>query len=241
MRKLGLIGGMSWASTAIYYEKINRGVRLRLGGHSNAPLILESLDFDPIAKALAAGEWGWLGEHLADAAKRLEQSGAEGIMLCSNTMHKLYDRVASAVSVPVLHVADATVAAIRADGVHRAALLGTRFTMREGFLRERLQGQGVTLSMPEPERMAEIDRIIFDELVQGDARVESKRTMRTVIAELQKAGDEAVVLGCAELALIINPTSNVLPIYDTTGLHAEAALEWVLDEPIPAHAMAAAN
>jgi aspartate racemase len=108
-------------------------------------------------------------------------------------------------------------------------------------LRERLQGQGVTLSMPEPERMAEIDRIIFDELVQGDARVESKRTMRTVIAELQKAGDEAVVLGCAELALIINPTSNVLPIYDTTGLHAEAALEWVLDEPIPAHAMAAAN
>jgi aspartate racemase len=228
MRKLGLIGGMSWVSTAIYYEKINRGVRDRLGGRHSAPLVIESLDFEPIANAQSNGEWDVLGEQLADSARRLAGAGAEGLVLCSNTMHKLYDHLTDAVDIPVLHVGDVTAAAMRAENIGRAALFGTRFTMSEGFLRDRLKSHGIELAIPDPERMAEIDRIIFDELVMGEARVESKRTMKTFITNLEKAGNEAVVLGCTELVMVVNPNSNVLPIFDTTTLHAQAALEWIL-------------
>ena len=229
MRKLGLIGGMSWASTAMYYEKINRGVRRKLGGRHSAPLLIESFDFEPIAQAQADGEWDRLGNQLAESAQRLEAAGAEGLVLCSNTMHKLYDYLTDAVDIPVLHIGDVTAQAIRAEKIGRAALLGTRFTMSEGFLRDRLKSHGIELAIPDPERMAEIDRIIFDELVLGEASIESKRTMKTFVTNLQKAGNEAVVLGCTELVMVVNPNSNVLPIFDTTALHAEAALDWILD------------
>ena len=228
MRKLGLIGGMSWASTAIYYEKINRGVMQRLGARHSAHLLMESFDFEPIAQAQTAGEWDALGTQLADSARRLQTAGADGIVLCSNTMHKLYGPLSDAVDVPVLHIGDVTAKAMQDANVSRAALLGTRFTMSEGFLRDRLKSHGIDLAIPDPERMAEIDRIIFEELVLGEARVESKRTMKTFIANLEKAGNEAVVLGCTELVMVVNPTSNVLPIFDTTSLHAEAALDWIL-------------
>lgn len=230
MRVLGLIGGMSWVSTAIYYEKINRGVRQRLGGRHSAHLIIESLDFEPIAQAQERGEWDSLGNQLAESAQRLARSGAEGIVICSNTMHKLYDYLTDAVDVPVLHIGDVTAAAMRAENIGRAALFGTRFTMSEGFLRDRLKSHGIELAVPDPERMAEIDRIIFDELVMGEATIESKRTMKTFITNLEKAGNEAVVLGCTELVMVVNPNSNVLPIFDTTTLHAKAALEWILGD-----------
>lgn len=229
MRKLGLIGGMSWASTALYYEHLNRGVRNRLGGRHSAPLVIESLDFEPIARAQSDGDWDGLGDMLADTAVRLVGAGAEGIILCSNTMHKLYDRIADAVGVPVLHIGDVTAEAMKREGVRRAALIGTRFTMSESFLRARFQGHGIDLAVPDPEQMAEIDRIIFNELVMGEASVQSKRTLKTFLTEMQQAGNEAVVLGCTELVMIVNPTSNVLPIFDTTSLHAEAALSWILD------------
>lgn len=228
MRKLGLIGGMSWASSAIYYEKINRGVRKRLGGRHSAPLIIESLDFEPIAAAQSRGDWDSLGDQLTDSARRLEQAGAEGLVLCSNTMHKLYDQLTDAVDIPVLHIGDVTARAMRAENISRAALLGTRFTMSEGFLRDRLKSHGIEIAIPDPERMAEIDRIIFDELVLGETLVESKRTMKTFITNLDKAKNEAVVLGCTELVMLVNPNSNVLPIFDTTTLHAQAATEWIL-------------
>lgn len=230
MRVLGLIGGMSWVSTAIYYEKINRGVRQRLGGRHSAHLLIESLDFEPIAQAQELGEWDSLGNQLAESAQRLARSGAEGIVICSNTMHKLYDYLTDAVDIPVLHIGDVTAAAMRAENIGRAALFGTRFTMSEGFLRDRLKSHGIELAVPDPERMAEIDRIIFDELVMGEATIESKRTMKTFITNLEKAGNEAVVLGCTELVMVVNPNSNVLPIFDTTTLHAEAALEWILGD-----------
>lgn len=228
MRKLGLIGGMSWASTAIYYEQINRGVRRKLGGRHSAPLIIESLNFEPIAEAQSRGDWDSLGNQLAESAHRLEQAGAEGLILCSNTMHKLYDYLTDAVAIPVLHIGDVTARAMQAENITRAALLGTRFTMSEGFLRDRLKSHGIEVAIPDPERMAEIDRIIFNELVVGEATIESKRTMKTFITNLDKAKNEAVVLGCTELVMVVNPTSNVLPIFDTTTLHAEAATDWIL-------------
>ncbi|WP_299323708.1 amino acid racemase [Parasphingopyxis sp.] len=228
MRTLGLIGGMSWASTAIYYEKINRGVRQRLGGRHSAHLLIESLDFEPIAEAQNRGDWDMLGNQLAESAQRLQHAGAEGLVLCSNTMHKLYGYLTDAVDIPVLHIGDVTAAAMRAENISRAALFGTRFTMSEGFLRDRLREHGIDLAIPDPERMAEIDRIIFDELVMGEAPVESKRTMKTFITNLEKAGNEAVVLGCTELVMVVKTNSNVLPIFDTTSLHADAALDWIL-------------
>lgn len=229
MRKLGMIGGMSWASTALYYEKINRGVRKALGGRHGAPLVIESLDFEPIANAQSAGEWQQLAELLGGAARRLEDAGAEGVLICSNTMHKLYPQIADAIEVPVLHIGDVTADAMKAEGIEKAALLGTRFTMSEGFLRDRLREHGIELAVPDPDRMAEIDRIIFDELVLGEVLNESKRTMKTFLTNLAKDGNEAVVLGCTELVMIVNPTSNVLPIFDTTSLHAEAAIDWILE------------
>lgn len=228
MRKLGMIGGMSWASTAIYYEKINRGVRAVLGKRHGAPLILESLDFQQVAVDQAKGDWDGLAKTLIDSARRLEDAGAEALVICSNTMHKVYDRVTAGVDVPILHIGDATADAMKAEGIEKAALLGTRFTMSEGFLRDRLLDHGIELAVPDPERMAEIDRIIFDELVIGEIVNESKRTLKTFITNLEKTGNEAVVLGCTELVLLVNPTSNVLPVFDTTTIHAKAATDWIL-------------
>ncbi len=230
MRKLGLVGGMSWASTAIYYEHINNGVRRRLGGRHSAPLMIESHDFEPIAEMQAAGEWGAITEAMVASAQRLETAGCEGVILCSNTKHKVFPDVAAAIDVPMLHIGDATADAMQAEGIKRAALLGTRFTMSEPFMRKHLEGHGFELSIPDPSRMEEINRIIYEELVKGEARVESRRTLKTFITELQQAGNEAVILGCTELVMIVNPQSNVLPVFDTTSLHAEAAVDWILAE-----------
>jgi aspartate racemase len=228
MRKLGLIGGMSWVSTAMYYEQINKGVARQLGGLASAPLVLESVDFAPVAELQSAGAWEELGRVMADTGRRLEGAGAEGLLLCSNTMHKVYEDVAAAVSVPILHIGDVTAEKLVADGVKRAGLIGTRFTMGESFYRDRLEAQGIAVSVPDPATAQEIDRIIFEELAKGQVLRQSERRLKTCLTEMGKARQQAVILGCTELVMLVDPGANVLPVYDTTALHAKAAVEWIL-------------
>jgi aspartate racemase len=228
LRKLGLIGGLSWVSTAMYYEQINKGVAKRLGGLASAPLVLESLDFAPVAELQAAGEWDRLGELMAEAAKRLAGAGAEGLILCSNTMHKVYDRVTEAVDAPVIHIGEVTAEKLAADGVKRAGLIGTRFTMGEGFYRERLEARGIAVTVPDPGTAQEIDRIIFEELARGQVLRQSERRLRTCLTELAKSRQQAVILGCTELVMLVDPGASLLPAYDTTALHARAAVDWIL-------------
>jgi aspartate racemase len=229
MRKLGLIGGLSWVSTAMYYEQINKGVARQLGGLSSAPLLLESLDFAPVAELQAAGEWDTLGALISESARRLQDGGAEGLLLCSNTMHKVYDAAAAAVSVPILHIGDVTADKLTADGVKRAGLIGTRFTMNEAFYRDRLEAKGIAVTIPDLATAQEIDRIIFDELAKGTVLRQSERRLKTCLTEMGKARQQAVILGCTELVMLVDPGANVLPVYDTTALHAKAAVDWILN------------
>lgn len=229
MRKLGLIGGMSWVSTALYYEAINQGVARRVGGLSSAPLLIESHDFAHIAERQHAGDWDQLAEILADSARRLAGAGAEGLILCSNTMHKLYDRIADAAGVEVLHIGDATAARMAADGVKKAGLIGTRFTMDEPFYRERVEAHGIAVDTPDEAMKTEIDRIIYEELTQNQVLRSSERKLKTCLTNLSQAGNKAAILGCTELVLLVDPGATVLPVYDTTAIHAEAAVDWMLD------------
>lgn len=228
MRKLGLIGGVSWVSTAMYYDQINKAVVRAKGGASSAPLLIESLDFAPMVDAQQAGDWATVSAILADSGRRLEAAGAEGLILCSNTAHKGYDRVAAEVGVPVLHIAEVTAARLARDGVRRVALLGTRFTMNERFCRDPIEAAGIEVSVPAPEMMQEVDRIIYEELARGIVTRTSQRTLKTCITIMAQAKAQAVVLGCTELVLLVDPGANVIPVYDTTALHAQAAAEWIL-------------
>ncbi|HEX9954271.1 MAG TPA: amino acid racemase [Allosphingosinicella sp.] len=230
MRKLGLIGGLSWVSTAMYYEQINKGVARQLGGLSSAPLLLESLDFAPVAELQAAGDWDKVGAIMAATARRLQDGGADGLLLCSNTMHKVYDAVADAVSLPILHIGDVTADKLVADGVKRAGLIGTRYTMGEAFYRDRLEAKGIAVTIPDPATAQEIDRIIFEELAKGNVLRQSERRLKTCLTEMGKARQQAVILGCTELVMLVDPGANVLPVYDTTALHAKAAVDWILGE-----------
>lgn len=230
MRRLGMIGGMSWASTALYYEAINKGIAKKKGGLSSAPLIIESVDFAPIAAMQTAGEWDRLGEMMVDSAKRLIAAGADGLLLCSNTMHKLYDRVAQAVNVPIVHIGEITADKLVSDGVKRAGLIGTRFTMSEGFYRDRLEARGISIATPDPATAQEIDRIIFEELAKGQVTRQSQRRLKTCLTEMSQARQQAVILGCTELVLLVDAGANVLPVYDTTALHSAAAVEWIAAE-----------
>jgi len=234
VRKLGLIGGLSWVSTAMYYEAINKGVAKRLGGLSSAPLLIESLDFAEVVKLQAAEDWESLGELLTASAKRLEQAGAEGLMLCSNTAHRLFDYIDGDVRVPMLHIGDVTAERLTADGISRAGLIGTGVTMTESFYRARLEAHGIQVSIPDPSMRREIDRIIFEELARGHVSRVSQRTLKTCITQLAQARNQAVILGCTELVMLVDPGANVLPVYDTTALHSKAAVEWILAEEAPA-------
>lgn len=230
MRKLGLIGGLSWVSTALYYEQINKGVNRRLGGVTSAPLIVESVDFGRFSALEHEGRWDEAAQILAEAAGRLEAAGATALVLCSNTCHKMYDQVAGSVGVPLLHIGDITAAKLVADGVRRAGLIGTKFTMNETFYRERIEAHGIEVSVPDPGIAQEIDRIIFEELVRGTVSRVSQRTLKTCLTVLGQARNQAVILGCTELVMLVDPGANVLPIYDTTAIHAQAAVEWILGE-----------
>ncbi len=228
MRKLGLIGGMSWVSTALYYEQINKGVAKRLGGLSSAPLLIESMDFAPVAALQASGDWDALGSLMAESARRLVKGGAEGLIICCNTMHRVYDRAAAAVRVPILHIGDVTAERLAADGVRRAGLIGTRFTMAGSFYRERLEAKGIEVALPDPATAEEIDRIIFEELSRGQVTRHSQRRLKTCLTNMSQARQQAVVLGCTELVMLVDPGAALLPVYDTTALHAKAAVDWLL-------------
>ncbi|MEN0084874.1 MAG: aspartate/glutamate racemase family protein [Leifsonia sp.] len=230
MRRIGLLGGMSWESSALYYSAVNEGVRERLGGHHSADLVMVSVDFAEVERLQAQGEWERAGELLAADAVRLERAGAECVVLCTNTMHKVADRVQAAVGIPLLHLADVTAAAVLDAGVGTVALLGTRFTMREEFYRERLASHGLEVLVPPAETQAELDRIIYDELVLGVVREESRSIYREAIAHLVDAGAAGVILGCTEIELLVRPEDAPVPTFPTTALHAAAAVRFALDE-----------
>jgi aspartate racemase len=238
LRKLGIIGGTSWSSTTLYYDHINRGIAQRLGGLHSAILSIESLDLAPVAAMEQSGDWDGVAKVTLEAAKRLQASGAEGIIITSNTGHKVYDAVAPKVGVPLLHIGDATADRLVADGRTRVALLGTRFTMTEPHVRSRLESRGIDLVPVDAGWTREVDRIIFDELAAGRVVRDSQRKLKTLITELAKAKVQAVVLGCTELVLAVDVRANVLPVYDTTAIHARAAVEWMLADKEVARAAA---
>jgi aspartate racemase len=238
LRKLGIIGGTSWSSTALYYEHINRGVAKRLGGLHSARLVIESLDLAPFAEMELSGDWDGVARVTLEAARRLEAAGAEGVIITSNTGHKVYDSVAPKVAVPMLHIGDATVDQLIADGRRRVALLGTRFTMLEPHVRSRLESRGIAIVPIEDVWIAEVDRIIFEELAAGRVIRDSQRKLKTLITELAKQRVQAVVLACTELVLAVDVRANVLPVYDTTAIHARACVEWMLAEEDEARAAA---
>ena len=230
MRKLGLIGGMSWYSTELYYSRINRQVVKRTNGTCNAPLLIESLNFCDVGKASNDQDWDHVAEVLISSARRLEISGADAILIGANSMHKVYDQVADAVSVPVLHIADAVGEKMKAAGVQSAALLGTANVMAENWYRQRLVKHGVTLLPAEADDVKDIDRIVYEELMLGQVKRDSERKLKTIITEIDQEGIKAVVLGCTELCMIVDTKANVLPIYDSTEIHADAGVDWILSD-----------
>jgi aspartate racemase len=238
LRKLGIIGGTSWHSTALYYEQINRGIAQRLGGLHSARLAIESLDLAPLAELELSGDWDGVSKLILDTARRLEGGGAEGILIASNTGHKVYEAIAPKLSVPMLHIGDAAANRLIADARTRVALLGTRFTMTEPFVRSRLESRGIALVPIEAGWTQEVDRIIFQELAAGRVVRDSQRKLKTLITELAKQKVQAVVLGCTELVLAVDVRANVLPVYDTTAIHARAAVEWMLADEEEARAAA---
>jgi aspartate racemase len=230
MRYIGLLGGMSWESTAEYYRLLNRGVAKRAGGLHSAPLILHSVDFAEIAELQRAGDWATAGARLAEAARGLEAAGAKALVLCTNTMHHVAAPIEAAVGIPLLHIVDPTGAALRAAGVRRVGLLGTRFTMELPFWRDRLRERfGIELLVPGSPDRAEVHRIIYEELCRGRIEEASRAAYVTVIERLAAEGTEAVILGCTEIGLLVRPSDSPLPVFDTTVLHSEAAVDFCVD------------
>ncbi|RJG56562.1 amino acid racemase [Sphingobium terrigena] len=228
MHKLGLIGGLSWTSTARYYEIINQAVHRARGGQHGAPLLIESLDFATVAACTTDEEWDSAAGVLIEAARRLETAGAGALLICANSMHRVYDRVQGAVNVPILHIAERVGKKMQADGVEKAALIGTRNVMTEKFYRQRLVAHGVSLLPADMELADRIDRIVYDELTVGKISRESERFMKSEMTDIAKQDVQAVVLACTELELIVDVKANVLPIYDCTSIHAKAGVDFIL-------------
>ncbi len=226
---LGLIGGLSWESTAVYYRLLNQGVRQRLGGLHSARLLVWSFDFETIAAAQAADDWDRATAEMVAAAERLARAGADGLVICANTMHRVADEVAAAAGRPVIHIVDATAAALRAAGVRRPLLLATRYTMEQDFYTGRLADRhGITaVTPPEPAR-GEVHRIIYDELCCGEIVPASKARAVEMIADAAAGGADAVILGCTELGLLLGPGDAALPMFDSAQLHADAAISFAL-------------
>ena len=228
MRKLGLIGGMSWVSTRTYYEHINRIVQQRTDPRSSAPLLIESLDFSQLYAVHEQEDWERAAKVLIASARRLERAGAGALIIGANSMHKVYDEVAEAVQVPILHIAECVGERMGADKVETAALFGTSNVMTESFYRRRLVAHGVDLLPPDLDNVETLDRIIYDELVVGKVTRDAERAMKTMITVKEQDGADAIVLACTELELVVDVDANVLPIYDSTRIHAEKAAEWIL-------------
>jgi len=231
MKTIGLLGGMSWESTASYYKTINKGVKQALGGLHSAKIVLYSVDFAVIEKLQHANDWETTAELLSSAARRIEAGGADFMTLCTNTMHKVAPQIEEATSIPLLHIADATGEQLVADGIKTAGLLGTRFTMEQGFYKGRIRDIfGIDVLVPTPADREIVHKIIYDELCLGIIDAASRRQFLDIIDQLNKDGAEAVILGCTEIAMLVNYSHTSVPLYDTTSIHANAAVQYALKE-----------
>ncbi|HAF55538.1 MAG TPA: aspartate racemase [Thauera sp.] len=225
MKTIGLLGGMSWESTVPYYRQINEAVKARLGGLHSAKIVLYSVDFAEIERLQHQGDWAAAGALLADAARALERAGADFIVLCTNTMHKVAPAIEAAVKIPLLHIADPTAAAIHDAGLHRVGLLGTRFTMEQDFYRGRLAGQhGIEVLVPEEDDRDLVHRVIYEELCLGRIDEPSRQAYREVMRRLVERGVQGIILGCTEISMLVGARDASVPLFDTTRIHAEAAV-----------------
>lgn len=231
MKVIGLIGGMSWESSAEYYRLINEGMKARLGGHHNARSLMSTVSFEEVKTLQHEGRWDELGDLMRQAAMQLEAGGADFVVLCTNTMHKLAHVIEAAIGVPFLHIADPTANAVRLAGFRRVCLLGTRFTMEQDFFRERLERlHGLEVLVPDEADRTAVHDIIYNELCHGIVREASRASFQSAVEKARAAGAQAVILGCTEISLLIKPEDSPLPVFDTTALHARAAVALALGE-----------
>ncbi|MDO0945306.1 aspartate/glutamate racemase family protein [Chromohalobacter israelensis] len=229
MRTIGLLGGMSWESTESYYRALNEGVKQALGGFHSAKIAMVSVDFAEIETLQRDGRWDAAGEALAAAARQIEHAGADFLLIATNTMHKVAPQVEAAIDIPLLHIADATAESLVADGITRVGLLGTRFTMEQDFYKQRLSERyGIDVVVPDDTQRECVHRVIFEELCLGRIESASREAFLAVIDALHARGAQAVILGCTEIAMLIKATDTQVPLYDTTALHAQAAVKRAL-------------
>jgi aspartate racemase len=228
MKTIGLIGGMSWESSVVYYELINRKVKEKLGGFHSCKNIMVTVDFAEIEKLQHENNWDALDKMMATAAMQLEKAGADIVILCTNTMHLCSEAIKKAVSIPFLHIAEATAQEITRQKIRKVALLGTKFTMEKDFYKEILRQQNIEVIIPTEEERTKIHTIIYGELVHGMIKDNSRETYKTIIKNLENNGAEGVILGCTEIPLLISDNDVAIPVFDTTKIHAEAAVDWAL-------------
>lgn len=228
MKTIGLIGGMSWESTVEYYRIINETVNGKLGGHHSGKLILYSVDFDEIVKLMKKDDWKEISERIKEVAQRLEKAGADFILICTNTIHKVAEEVEKSINIPLIHIVDVTAEEIKKKGLKTVGLLGTKTTMEDNFYKIKLKEHGIEVIIPEKNERELVDRIIFDELCRGIINPSSKDALMKIIDKLQSKGAEGIILGCTELPLIIKQEDVEIPIFDTTAIHAKSAVELAL-------------
>ena len=229
MKTIGMLGGMSWESTATYYRAVNEGIKEALGGLHSARIAMVSVDFDEIEKLQHAGDWEATGVILSDAACKVEAAGADFLMICTNTMHRVASRIESAISIPLLHIADATAAKLQEDGIRKVGLLGTRFTMEQDFYKSRLTDKfGIEVLAPDSESRERVHRVIYEQLCLGIIEEDSRNEYLSIIAQLAAGGAQAVILGCTEIALLVQQEHTTVPLYDTTRIHADEAVKYAL-------------
>lgn len=230
MKTIGLLGGMSWESTLNYYKAINKGIKLSLGGLHSAKICLYSVDFDQIEKLQHQGLWDDTGKILAQAAKSVEAGGADFLLICTNTMHKVADDIQAAISIPIVHIADATAKQLQADGIKRVGLLGTQFTMEQDFYKQRIiDNFGIDVMVPDEQDQAIVHQVIYSELCLGKIEEKSRSEYLRIIDKLHQQGAEAVILGCTEIALLVEQQHTNVPLYDTTDIHAAEAVRLSLN------------
>ncbi len=232
MKTIGLLGGMSWESTQSYYRAINEAVREQLGGLHSAKIVLYSVDFAEIEALQVQGDWETAGQLLAAAASAVERAGADFLVICTNTMHKVVPTIAAGISMPILHIADATADELMAQGVKKVGLLGTRFTMEQAFYKDRLIARGIAVVVPDQADRDHVNRVIYEELCLGAIKADSRALYLDIIHRLQLQGAEAVILGCTEISLLVQPSDTPVALFDTTAIHAQQAVRQALAQEI---------
>lgn len=229
MKTIGLIGGMSWESTISYYKMLNETIRDTLGGYHSAKIILYSVDFDEIERNQNAQEWDCMGETLANIALTLQNAGAEAIVLCTNTMHKVSSQIEAKITIPFIHIADATAEAVQRAGIFKVALLGTKYTMSQDFYKDHLSAQGLQVIVPDLTDQEFINRVIFEELIQGIILESSRKQYLSIINKLSEQGAQGVILGCTEIGILIRPQDTAIRLFDTVEIHAKKAAKFMLE------------